>query len=230
VSLPEISVVIPALNEQAALERALSSTRVPGVERIVVDGGSTDGTPESAQSLGAEQVVRTGPGRARQLQAGYEVAKAPVILFLHADTHLEAGWDTEVRRSLADPRVAGGVFELHFESPRPIYRWVERGVRLRCRIARLPYGDQGLFVRRAVLEASGGIPETPIFEDLDLVRTVRNAGRLVFLPVRAWTSARRYERNGPLRTVGHNTLGLAAYLLRLDRERVSRWHRRKPMR
>lgn len=230
VPIPEISVVIPALNERVALERALYSTRAPGVEIIVADGGSADGTPESAERLGAERVVRTGPGRARQMSAGYEAAKADVILFLHADTYLDSGWDTEMRHALTDPGVAGGVFALRFDSPRAIYRWVERGVRVRCRLARLPYGDQGLFVRRAVLEGLGGVPQTRIFEDLDLVRGVQRAGRLVYLRTRAWTSPRRYERNGVLRTVGHNALGLGAYLLGLDRDRVLRWHERKPTR
>ena len=228
VSNSTVSVVIPTLNEQATLEGALGSTRAPGVERIVVDGGSTDGTREAARRLGAEHVLDCAPGRSGQMDAGYRVASGDVVLFLHADTALESGWDTEVRRVLVDPRVSGGVFELRFASPRPVYRWIERGARLRARLARLPYGDQGIFVRRKVLDALGGVPDTPIFEDLDLARAVRKAGRLAFLPVRAWTSPRRYDRNGPLRTMGFHALMLGAYLLGLDRARVARWRRRQP--
>jgi rSAM/selenodomain-associated transferase 2 len=230
VSNPAISVVIPALNERATLEDALGSTQAPGVERIVVDGGSTDGTVEAARALGAECVLVSAPGRAVQMNAGYGVASGEVILFLHADTALESGWDTEVRRALVDPRVSGGVFELRFASPRRVYRWIERGARLRARLARLPYGDQGIFVRRKVLDDLGGLPATPIFEDLDLVRAVRRAGRLAFLPVRAYTSARRYDRNGPIRTMGRHALVLGGYLLGLDRARVARWHRSRPER
>ena len=220
-----MSVVIPALDEEATLARALESTLLEGVERIVVDGGSADGTAEAARGLGAERVLCSAPGRARQMDAGYREARGETVLFLHADTRLDAGWAEALARALGDPRVAGGAFRLRFDSPRRIYRVIEAGVRLRARLAGLPFGDQGLFVRRALLDESGGIPAVPIFEDLDLVRRIRRAGRLVLLPERAWTSPRRYERNGPLRQVLRNTLALTAWGLGLDRERVARWYR-----
>ena len=141
-----VSVVILALNEQTAIGRALESTRLPGVERIVVDGGSTDGTPETARELGAEAVVPSKPGRALQMDAGYRRARGDTVLFLHADTALEAGWRDSLERALADPRVAGGAFRLHFEAPGRGWRLVEGWVRVRSRLLRLPFGDQGLFV------------------------------------------------------------------------------------
>ncbi len=222
-----MSVVIPALDEKATLVRALESTKLEGVERIVVDGGSTDGTAEAARDLGAERVLGSAPGRARQMDAGYREARGDAVLFLHADTRLDAGWAEALTRALGDPRVAGGAFRLRFDSPRRIYRVIEAGVRLRSRLG-LPFGDQGLFVRRVLLDEIGGIPAVPIFEDLDLVRGIRRAGRLALLPQRAWTSPRRYERNGPFRQVLRNTLALAAWRLGLDRERVARWYRGRP--
>lgn len=220
--------IIPTLNERRAVGRALGCTAEPGVERIVVDGGSTDGTVEAAQELGAEAVIRSEPGRARQLDGGYRACKGDVLLFLHADTRLDPGWRGALVRALEDPDVAGGAFRLRFESERRAYRWVERGAHARCRLLGLPYGDQGLFARRAVLDAGGGLPDVPIFEDLDLARSISRRGRLVLLRERAWTSPRRYERNGVLRTVARNNLALAAYLLRLDRARVLTWYRRRP--
>jgi rSAM/selenodomain-associated transferase 2 len=230
VSARTLSVVIPVLEERDAIESVLAATKAPCVERIVVDGGSSDGTAERALLLGAERVVSSPRGRALQLQAGYEVAHGDAILFHHADTRLEAGWDRAVRGALEDPRVAGGAFRLRFDSPRPLYRWMEEGVRLRCLLGRLPYGDQALFARRAVLDAAGGIAPVPIFEDLDLVLTIRRAGRLALLPVGAWTSPRRYERNGPVSTVLRNNVALMAWLLDLDRAAVATWYRRRPRR
>lgn len=229
-SATSVSVVIPALNEFPGLERALRSTEAPGVERIVVDGGSVDGTLRLARRLGAERILVTACGRARQMDAGYRVARGEVILFLHADTRLEAGWAEAVRRSLEDPSVAGGAFRLRFESPRRVYRLIEQGARLRSVVARLPYGDQGLFVRRKVIDAMGGLADTPIFEDLDLARAVRRAGRLALLPLAAWTSPRRYERGGPLRTMLRNWAALAGWRLGVDREAVAHWYRRRPAR
>jgi rSAM/selenodomain-associated transferase 2 len=228
VPTPTISVVIAALNERRQIERALHSTRATGVERIVVDGGSIDGTPEIALMQGAEHVLVSQPGRARQMDAGYRRAQGEIVLFLHADTRLEEGWADAVRDALADPAVSGGAFRLRFESWNPVYRLIEGGARTRCRIARLPYGDQALFVRRKVLDEQDGLPDTPIFEDLDLARAVRRSGRLALLRLPAWTSPRRYERNGPLTTMFRNWIALTAYALGLDRQRVARWYRRRP--
>jgi rSAM/selenodomain-associated transferase 2 len=225
-----ISVVIPVRDESACLHRALECTRRPGVERIVVDGGSRDGSCDVAASLGAERIVESAAGRARQLSVGLGAAAGEVVLFLHADTRLDPGWDRALRRALDDPAVAGGAFRLVFESPRPAYRLVEGGAALRCRLLRLPYGDQGLFTRRKPLVESGGIAPVAIFEDLDLVRGIRRRGRLVLLRERAWTSPRRYERNGVTRTVLRNNVALAAWWIGLDRERVADWYRRRQSR
>jgi hypothetical protein len=222
-----VSVIIPALDEKPRIERALRSTLAPGVERIVVDGGSRDGTAQAALELGADRVVRSPPGRSRQMARGLEVALGEFILFLHADSRLEEGWEPELRRALEDPRVAGGAFRLRFESPRLPYRVLELGVRLRTRLGGLPYGDQGLFARRSVLD-DGALEPTPIFEDLDLARRIRSRGRLVLLRSRAFTSPRRYEKNGILRVLVRNQLALFAYLLGLDRERVAHWYHRRP--
>jgi rSAM/selenodomain-associated transferase 2 len=223
-----ISVVIPTLNEQIWIERALACTALPGVERIVVDGGSSDGTADSARLLRAERVIQALPGRAHQMDAGYREACGEVVVFLHADTRLDPGWKEALRRALDDPATAGGAFRLRFEEPGWVLRAIELGARLRARLGGLPYGDQALFVRKRILDAAGGIAPVPIFEDLDLVRRIKRSGRLALLPVCAWTSARRYARNGALRQVLRNQAALASYFLRLPRARVAAWYRRRP--
>lgn len=225
-----VSVVIPALNEQDGIARALESTRRRGVERIVVDGGSSDGTRETARFLGAEKVIQTAPGRARQLDAGWRVAGGEVVVFVHADSRLDPGWLDALAEVLVDPGVAGGAFRLHFESRSPVYRAVDAWARLRSWLFRLPFGDQALFVRRKHLEAGGGIADTPIFEDLDLVRQIRRCGRLVLLAPRVYTSTRRYERNGLLRQGVRNLAALAMWRVGVPRERVVQWYRSLPSR
>jgi rSAM/selenodomain-associated transferase 2 len=223
-----ISVIIPTLNEQTQIERALACTRLPGVERIVVDANSSDGTPQTARFLRAEKVIQALPGRAHQMDAGYREASGAVVLFLHADTRLEPGWSEAVLAALGDPGVAGGAFRLRFEAPGWRYRLLERGVELRSRLGGLPYGDQALFVRRRVLEQAGWISPVPIFEDLDVVQAIKRAGRLVLLRECVHTSARRYARNGWLRQILRNNTALAGYLLDLERDRIARWYRRRP--
>lgn len=192
---------------------------------IVVDGGSRDATVERAQQLGA-RVIASAPGRARQLAAGAEAAgDAEALVFLHADSTLPAGWAALVAEALADARVAGGAFAFRFAERGALLRFVELGVRARLVLARLPYGDQALFVRASVLRALGGVPQAPIMEDLDLVRGMRAHGELALLSAPVTTSARRYLAGGVVRTLLRNWLALAAWSLGLDRARVAAWYR-----
>ncbi len=193
---------------------------------IVVDGGSRDATAQRARGLGA-RVISSAPGRARQLALGADAASdAETFVFLHADTTLPAGWAARVIAALEDPRIAGGAFAFRFAERGVRLRLVELGVKLRLALARLPYGDQALFVRASVLRALGGVPQAPILEDLDLVRGMRAHGALALLPEAVTTSARRYQVRGVLRTVWRNWLALAAWSLDLDRARVAAWYRR----
>jgi len=220
-----LSVVIPALNEAGDIAEAVRSAAAGGAEVIVVDGGSADGTPESAAAAGAT-VLHSSPGRAHQLGVGAGRARGEAVLFLHADTRLPPAWTRGVEQALADPRVAGGCFRLRFDPPTRALAVVAWGVRLRVALFGLPYGDQALFVRRQVLERIGGVPQVPIMEDLDLVRAIRREGRLARVPLAIATSARRYRTRGMLRTILRNTLAACAWWLGLDRDRIAAWYRR----
>lgn len=219
-----IAVVIPALDEAETVEAAIASARFAD-EIVVVDGGSLDRTADCARAVGAH-VISSPRGRARQLDAGWRATGAEVVLFLHADTRLPLGWADAVRTALAAPDVAGGAFRLRFDEGSLAMRVVEWGAQRRAAWAGLPYGDQALFVRRSVLEAIGGIAQVPIAEDLDLARDLRRHGRLVLLPLAISTSARRYRKNGALRTWARNAVALAAWRLGIDRDRIARWYRR----
>ncbi len=216
--------VIPALDEAERIAGAVASAREGATEVIVVDGGSRDATVARAEAAGA-RVVRAPAGRARQLEAGRRVAESEVVVFLHADTRLPAGWPETVRRALADPRYVGGAFRIRFAEGGWRLRLVAWGANLRSRWAGLPYGDQALFARRTILEALGGLPQAPIMEDLDLVRALKRRGRLRLLPSNVETSARRYGPR-PLRQMLRNWLALGAWRAGVDRDRVAAWYRR----
>jgi rSAM/selenodomain-associated transferase 2 len=215
-----ISVVIPTLDEASHIVRTVESVLAPGIEAIVVDGGSQDDTCRLARDAGV-RVLASERGRARQLRMGGEESTGDVVLFLHADTRLERGWQEAVRQALSDPECAGGAFAFRFAERGAWLRWMEWGVALRVALLRLPYGDQALFVRRSVLERMGGIPIVPIMEDLDLVRAIKRAGRLQMLDLTATTSSRRYIRSGGLRTVFQHQLALLGWWLGWDRTRLA---------
>ncbi len=214
--------MIPAFDEADRIVRSVESAVAPGVEVVVVDGGSRDATVRLASAAGA-RILCCERGRALQLRRGGERATGEAVVFLHADTVLPAGWVEAVRGALSDPGCAGGAFALRFAERGLRERWIEGWVALRNALLRLPYGDQALFVRRAVLEQMGGVPIVPMMEDLDLVRGIKRAGRLMLLDLPATTSARRYSERGALRTLAEHGLALLGWYLSWDRVRLARW-------
>jgi rSAM/selenodomain-associated transferase 2 len=221
----KLSVVIPALDEAERIAAAVESARAPGVEVLVVDGGSSDDTAQRAAAAGA-RVLKAERGRARQLDAGVRASAGDAVLFLHADTRLPPAYADAVAGALADPRVVGGAFRLRFDARSRALRWIERAARLRSWLLRMPYGDQALFVRRTALSAIGGVPQVPLMEDLDLVSALRRRGRLALLPQDAVTSARRHLAAGPWRTALRHNLAALAWALGVDRARIAAWVRR----
>jgi len=214
-----ITVVIPALDEGPSIRAAVESVAAGASEVIVVDGGSADATVPEAAAAGARVIA--GPrGRASQMQAGAREAVGDWLVFLHADTRLEAGWSDALRA--LHTRFVGGAFRLRLDSPRARYRLVEAAVRLRCAAFALPYGDQAIFVRREVFFGCGGFGDVPILEDVDLVRRLRRCGPLAFPAAHAVTSARRWEQHGFLRTTLLNWLVVVLGSAGFPRRRLAR--------
>ncbi len=223
-AVPErISVVIPALNEATNLGETVAAVRTGrNVEILVADGGSEDATVDVAQRLRC-RVVRQS-GRARQMNAAAEAAEGELLLFLHADTALPPGWDTEVRRALSLSRVSIGAFRFGIRGAAMGLRAVEAWVNARSVVHRLPYGDQALFMRAEEFRQMGGFSDMPIMEDYDLVHRARRAGRVVIVPRRVMTSARRWRGLGVWRTSLLNHLVVGGYRLGISPERLARWY------
>jgi len=225
-----ISVIIPTLDAEATLAPTLAAlvpATVDGVVRevIITDGGSTDRTLEIADAAGAE-IVRGEAGRGRQLARGAQKARFPWLLFLHADTSLETGWQMEAAEFMnsveADHRpLSAAAFRFALDDSGVAPRLVEAGVSLRCTLAKLPYGDQGLLIPARLYNEIGGFRPLPIMEDVDLVRRLGRK-RLIVLNSRAITSASRYRRDGYGRRVARNLTCLALYVLRVPADTISR--------
>jgi len=195
-----ITVVVPTLNEEAEIEACLARLRGEGPDRevLVADGGSTDAT--LARVPAGARVVRSAPGRARQLNAAARQATGDVLLFLHADCRLPLGALRTIELALQDPAVVGGAFHKRWRSASP---WLRVAPRLRTSVwFRLGgvFGDQAMFVRRHAFEELGGFSEDAEAEDLDLALRLARRGRLVLLPPEVEVSARKLGRDGVLRT------------------------------
>lgn len=223
--MSSVSVIIPALNEEACIGDSVASARAAGADEvIVVDGGSRDRTT----TVAAEQatiVTSALPGRARQQNLGAGIASSEILLFLHADCRLSSESVAEVRRRLTGATdVVGGCFRQIIDAPGLSYRAVEIGNSWRARILRCPYGDQGIFVRADVFRALGGFPEMQLMEDLFFCRKLRRAGRMLLLQSALTVSARRWQRRGVVAQTLRNWALVSAAFLGASPDRLARFY------
>ncbi|MFN6560494.1 MAG: TIGR04283 family arsenosugar biosynthesis glycosyltransferase [Nostoc sp. ChiSLP01] len=223
----KISIIIPTINEAGNIKEAIATTKgSKNIEVIVVDGGSRDDTKEIAQSLGVK-VISSSPGRAVQMNAGAVAASGEILLFLHADTRLPAGFDEMICTALQKHGTVAGAFNLRIDASLLSLRWVELGVKWRSHFCQMPYGDQGIFLTKAVFQQFGGFPELPIMEDFELIRRLKAKGRIVIISTPVVTSARRWLQKGVLKTTLLNQIVIIAYLLGVSPERIRCWYRQE---
>jgi rSAM/selenodomain-associated transferase 2/rSAM/selenodomain-associated transferase 1 len=200
----DVSVIIPALDEEATVAAAVGSALEAGADEvIVVDGGSADDTADLAREAGAT-LATSGRGRARQMNAGAALSGGRCLLFLHADTLLPPDAAAEVRRALEDPSAVAGAFMFDTIEEGAAARLIAGIGQLRIRLSRHPYGDHAIFVDARTFRLLGGFPEIPVMEDWELVRRLRRLGHIEILSARAPTSARSFLEQGVVRTTAVN--------------------------
>jgi GT2 family glycosyltransferase len=170
-------------------------------------------TEEAATETAATDTITSGP-------------PAHVLLFLHADCLISQPAIDALHAALADPQLAGGAFYVRFAEPRPrSLRLVAWGINVRARFRNSATGDQGIFVRRDVFQSIGGAPEWPLFEDVELVRRIKRAGKFTVLNTPVTVSGRRYIEHGVLRTALLIYSLRFAYWLGVPPQRLKNWFR-----
>jgi rSAM/selenodomain-associated transferase 2 len=194
----KLSVIVPTLNEAAQIRdllEALAPLRGRGHELIVVDGGSTDGTPILAQGL-CDRVLGVARGRALQMNAGARHASGDAFLFLHADTRLPRNADRLIACALVDHR--WGRFDVRIQGRQRLLKVVSVAMNLRSRLSGIATGDQAIFVRR---EDFRGFPQIALMEDIAFSSGMKRLGAPACLREYVTTSGRRWEARGVVRTI-----------------------------
>ena len=224
---PLLSVVIPVRNEAQALPFLLddlSALGAAGAELIVVDGGSTDGTCEVAHGR-VDQLLKTGPGRAVQMNAGAATARGTYLWFLHADTRVSAEAISRLQQTL-ERRPLWGRFDVRLSPAGRALRLIGWMINLRSRLTGIASGDQGIFVDRACFDALGGYAHIPLMEDLQLCRRLKAQARPHCLRPPLITSSRRWLQHGVWRTVLLMWCLRLAYYAGANPEKLARQYRR----
>ncbi len=221
-----MSIVIPARNDAEALARTLAhlTGELPSAAEIIVAAAGPRAEVEQAVKGRARLIWPEGTTRARMMNAGAASARGDVLFFLHADSFPPPDALAQIVQTLADPRAVGGAFEHRFAErvwSLRVISWINR---IRYRLTRNYYGDQGIFVRAAAFRAVGGYPDLALLEDLVLSRRLRRLGRYVLVRTPLVTSGRRFLMRGPWRTFFFIVWLLLRHTLGLDTERYAeRW-------
>ena len=229
---PLVSIIIPVRNDTPALARLLGQLPAghPAIEVIVAAGGAEDGAFQQLRRARGDVVwVESRPGRAMQLNAGAAHATGEWLWFVHADSRLPQAWLDAFHALTTDPLIIGGSFAFRLDSTAWQARLIERAVATRVRLFGLPYGDQGIFVRRSVFASMGAFQLLPLMEDVEFVQRLRRAGPVRHLTLEITTSARRWQRDGWWRRSALNLWLLTQYLVGVSPERLARrYYSEKP--
>jgi rSAM/selenodomain-associated transferase 2 len=226
-----LSIIMPALDESAGIEAALTSLtryRERGAEVIVVDGGSRDDTRLRARPF-TDCVLVAERGRATQMNAGRAVTRGDVLLFLHADTRLPEGADTLILDGLARSGRAWGRFDVRFDR-RGMLSLIAFMMNLRSRLTGIATGDQALFVTRTAFDSVGGYPSIALMEDVALSVRLKRISRPLCIRARITTSGRRWRQHGTLRTILLMWQLRLAYFFGADATQLALRYGRAPVR
>ena len=204
---PELSVIIPVLNDRHFLKETLhtfSCVHHPGeIEVIVVDGGSTDGSDDVAADFKVK-LLKSDPGRAQQMSIGARHARGRWFWFLHADCVPELETIRSLPGYLRTVDLRWGFFKQRISDPSPWFRLIELGNKLRGRIFNLPYGDQGIIVCRDLYFQCGGFAQVPFLEDVILSRCLSRICRPAVIKKTIRITSRHWRPLGPFFTTIRN--------------------------
>jgi len=226
--MPDISIIIPVYQEETIICETLDTLKkldgCASAEIIVVDGDAAYRTIRAIRSYPVKTLAAP-KGRSRQMNAGAAIARGAVLLFLHADSRLPRDALSRIRRVVFTQNTDAGAFELAIDASGPAFRVIERMASWRSRLTRIPYGDQAIFIKRAVYKDLGGYHPIPIMEDINLMQRIKKSGgKIAIIRQKVRTSARRWHKEGVLTCTLRNWLISSAYYLGMPPEKLKRYY------
>ncbi|MFZ5863929.1 MAG: TIGR04283 family arsenosugar biosynthesis glycosyltransferase [Nitrospirota bacterium] len=222
--------IVPVRNDATALQSCLGSLAASPspnpIELIVVDGQSSDRSLEIAVRFGARGLRAPMVGRSAQMHCGAQQATGDILVFLHADTVLPAGWVDRIEQAfwLSATPPAAAAFDVAFDSSRMVFKALSALANLRSRLTRLPHGDQALIVSRQTYMSAGGFPNVPLMEEYLFIPKLKQFGRIAQFPERVVTSSRRYARDGAIRTTLKKVGLIVLFYVGVPPARLARWY------
>lgn len=223
--MPTLSIIIPTLNESENIQKTLKYITAldPKNEVIVSDGHSSDDTIEKAKPYA--KVIVAARGRAAQMNAGARAASGEILWFLHADCLPHKDSVKAMRNVLQDARIVGGAFAYSLDYDSTFFRIAEFASNWKNDVLKIFYGDMGIFVRKRVFEKMGGYAEIPLMEDMEFCKQLKKQGKVVILPQKILTSARRWLDEGVAKNIFRNWALQIAYTLGVSPQTLTQWYK-----
>ncbi|MFT5572405.1 MAG: rSAM/selenodomain-associated transferase 2 [Cryomorphaceae bacterium] len=223
-----LSVIVPILNEIEVVSDLVSNLRSLNAEQIIfVDGGSKDGTCEwLMENCKSEDtlLIQSKPGRALQMNAGAALASHEMLLFVHADTRLPLEAKTEICR-VDRARIHWGRFDVCFDSNSTAMRVIAEFMNWRSRLTRVATGDHGIYMHRSLFDGVDGFDQIELMEDVAMTKKLRRILWPHCSKKCVTTSARRWQKNGVVKTVLQMWLLRLGYFVGISPKSLSKMYR-----
>lgn len=224
----KISIIIPVYKEEnninKTIENIYKTQNNIDFEIIVSDSEQNQSTLNAITNKNIIKVV-SNKGRAKQMNTGSFYANGDILLFLHADTILSVDSLVKIEKVINSGFLAGA-FDLKIDSNKFIFRIIERVSSIRSRLTKIPYGDQGIFIKKDIFDRLGKFKEIPLMEEVELMITLKKKNHRIFIinsPI--ITSARRWKKEGIIYCTLRNWLLITLYLLGVSPNQLVKFYK-----
>lgn len=197
IQLENVCVVIPVFRDAQLLQELLNDLKSGSFRQIIVS--YADESAYELSKFGKVTSIRSPRSRGLQIAKAISCTDAEWVWILHADVRVSSHAIQVLSDTLAD--CDWGAFKVNLAGQSVLLKVIGFMMNLRSRITSIFTGDQGMFIRRQLLDRIGGFPGIPLMEDIECSRLLRRINRGSQLPARMIVSARKWEREGVVSTI-----------------------------